>query len=666
MDVHFMRKSNTGTEFPTKIAIGNALTPSTIAPSPATIATATTANSTPPTRSKARPTGRPMRLRIQEDHHGGPSLTSSKILETMIVPPSYDDAHSSSLLPVKKNLMGVMFLANMASASHLATKAELAKKEQREDSSSQQRHRDSCERVPTVTPSTTRSAGDEGLVSHLQSYPSFDDEDYYSFSSDDDSSLSSMEEGIMTSKSPYAQPTPIRPPACDSHRLGHTPAIQEVDEESIEELEKQEEEEAQRKESHVKKPPAIMEIKDTEKRSLDRLVWLRWVLLLVVISVLAAVAAVLTFKLGKEVVVASPPSSSNANPQYPPEMPSDEPIRTVTNPDNQSETEEPEDKKGGKVGNVFVAEPIKNTNGDIDAPEDSANIAGLSSHGNQNQPSQNGSSSNGCEDQFDSGTFPCLTNIINDMGAGDDASSAFDFMMTSNGGTWEGADTVDVNDIHWSIQYEDMIGGQNGGVKVEVVSNLDPSSQWQYALETTMADWEESGAVEFTTSSSMAIEHELSSVKSPIDDILCNPLPGKLKICQGDYGETEWNGFTLVVLQEDTIVASSIRLNNRNQPDTDAFVEYEWERYSLCHQMGHALGLTDTDDDSCMSHIDVNPPPETYQRPSQGSYESLLTKYGNIRQRQLRRESTRLSASTNENQQDGIQGLGFKLQVYKF
>ena len=635
-----MRKSRIGTALPEKIAIGKPPTPSTIASSPATIATSNTASSTP-TRSNTRSTDRQRRPRSQEGYHGCPSLSSSKILETMIVPTTMEDLHDSSLLPIKKNLMGVMFLANMASASRLACTEDASTKEERDDAASEQRRGGSCARITVVTPDSTRRVGDENLVSCLQSYPSFDDEDYYYPSSEDESSIASMEDTTMGNKSLYAQPTPLRPPRCDAHRIGHTPAIQEVDEESLEELEKEEANEIEH-ENHVETPSMTIE---NGKNRLDHLVWLRWILLFAVVAILATVAAMLTSMYGDDASGASAAASSassKVSPSLPPKKAAEESVHTMMNPGIYNDDQE-YDSKDDRNKNVFITNPDKSQNESvIDTEENSNNGGGMTNNDSEVESSSSKAPSIGCRDQFDSGTFPCLTsNVIDDLGTGDQASTSYDFILTSNGGAWEGINSTDITDISWPLQSEDMIGVEEeeeggGGIKIEVLSTLDPSSEWQNVLETTMRDWEESGAVEFTSSSPVTIEHELSSSKSPIDDILCQPIPGKIKICEGNYGETEWKGITLVVLEENKIVASSIRLNNFYRTSNDAVGQYEWARYNMCHQMGHALGLVDADDGSCMSGTDINLPTETFQSPNQSSFDLLLRKYGHLGQRYLR------------------------------
>lgn len=58
-------------------------------------------------------------------------------------------------------------------------------------------------------------------------------------------------------------------------------------------------------------------------------------------------------------------------------------------------------------------------------------------------------------------------------------------------------------------------------------------------------------------------------------DFDCKPKRGRLKICDGDYGDTDWYGLNAVLLQDGYIVHSTIKLNDYHlSKESDARRKY--------------------------------------------------------------------------------------------
>ena len=66
----------------------------------------------------------------------------------------------------------------------------------------------------------------------------------------------------------------------------------------------------------------------------------------------------------------------------------------------------------------------------------------------------------------------------------------------------------------------------------------------------------------------------------------CSALDGKVKVCNGDYGETGWRGLNNLVITNGFITSSVARMNEfyTGDPSTDD----DEMQYVMCHELGHA------------------------------------------------------------------------------
>jgi len=107
-------------------------------------------------------------------------------------------------------------------------------------------------------------------------------------------------------------------------------------------------------------------------------------------------------------------------------------------------------------------------------------------------------------------------------------------------------------------------------------------------------------------------------------------VTGKLKICNGDYGDTRWRGLNEVLLspRKNTIVASTAKLN-------EYYLNYEndyQKLYTACHELGHGFGLPHWDENffnkdlgNCM---DYTSNPEDSYMPDESNFLYLAQLYG--------------------------------------
>jgi hypothetical protein len=66
-------------------------------------------------------------------------------------------------------------------------------------------------------------------------------------------------------------------------------------------------------------------------------------------------------------------------------------------------------------------------------------------------------------------------------------------------------------------------------------------------------------------------------------DYSCTPINYKLKVCNGDYGNTQWVGINKVLLMDGYIFASAARMNEYYLKSSSN----DQKTYTMCHEMGH-------------------------------------------------------------------------------
>ncbi|KAG7362779.1 hypothetical protein IV203_026139 [Nitzschia inconspicua] len=159
----------------------------------------------------------------------------------------------------------------------------------------------------------------------------------------------------------------------------------------------------------------------------------------------------------------------------------------------------------------------------------------------------------------------------------------------------------------------------SSGLEIKIINALDET--WSEVVGLVIKDWDDGNPDAITI-----------FVEKVAADSVCAPMEGVIKICSGDYGDSKWRGQTEFLLDGGgNIAAASVKMNTfyLRSMNTKA------RQYTLCHEIGHALGLSHLDEDftnvdlgSCMEYtndISVN------RRPNQSNYEMLLELYGGIR-----------------------------------
>ena len=157
-----------------------------------------------------------------------------------------------------------------------------------------------------------------------------------------------------------------------------------------------------------------------------------------------------------------------------------------------------------------------------------------------------------------------------------------------------------------------------GGLTLELVNALD--SDWHGHLQTAVAEWDAGSPDALTLSLTMADQVDPD----------CRPIRGKMKVCNGNYGDTRWKGINVVSLVNEKIIESSAKMNEfylANGGD-------DKRQYTMCHEIGHGFGLPHTDENfnnrntgECM---DYTRQPGANKSPGPENFIFLEAMYGTV------------------------------------
>jgi hypothetical protein len=106
------------------------------------------------------------------------------------------------------------------------------------------------------------------------------------------------------------------------------------------------------------------------------------------------------------------------------------------------------------------------------------------------------------------------------------------------------------------------------GLYLEVDIACDDT--WADIVDQSILNWNVSEAVILTT---RRVDYDAD----------CTPISGRLKVCNGDYGDTDWHGINIAAVDSTTgmLVHAVSKLNDRFS------TEYDGRLYLACHENGH-------------------------------------------------------------------------------
>eukprot|EP00522_Entomoneis_paludosa_P012365 CAMPEP_0172455410 /NCGR_PEP_ID=MMETSP1065-20121228/12049_1 /TAXON_ID=265537 /ORGANISM="Amphiprora paludosa, Strain CCMP125" /LENGTH=639 /DNA_ID=CAMNT_0013207871 /DNA_START=388 /DNA_END=2307 /DNA_ORIENTATION=+ len=169
-----------------------------------------------------------------------------------------------------------------------------------------------------------------------------------------------------------------------------------------------------------------------------------------------------------------------------------------------------------------------------------------------------------------------------------------------------------------AIGPEDAKRWRNSGNGVELTVLNALETKWYQYFYDAVDDWDD-GYPDTLSLTTEFREYEKA----------CQTENYKVKVCNGDYGNTRWKGINEVIIDSnDEIIASSARMNEFYMPDRD---DTQWQ-YTMCHELGHAWGLPHTDEnfnnDDLGDCMDYTNNPEANKQPTIRNFNFLFQLYG--------------------------------------
>ncbi len=184
------------------------------------------------------------------------------------------------------------------------------------------------------------------------------------------------------------------------------------------------------------------------------------------------------------------------------------------------------------------------------------------------------------------------------------------------------ASEADLNGAHWARN--------SSPFTLRVSANL--TGRWKTHATRAARDWGKSGVVRMRVTNSNGGNRRV-----------CQPRNGQVELCNAKFGENGWLGLSRIWIDSSNhIVKASITMNDTyfNQAP---YTEAKARQHTMCHELGHVLGLDHNGQKSCMN--DSNRSVFRDAKPSQQDFKQLQKLYKHKDKKSTIQNSAREGAS---------------------
>lgn len=106
----------------------------------------------------------------------------------------------------------------------------------------------------------------------------------------------------------------------------------------------------------------------------------------------------------------------------------------------------------------------------------------------------------------------------------------------------------------------------------------------------------------------------------------CQMTRGRVEVCNGRYPRENWLGLAIADLDGNRTIFQATVIMNDFYFDQPNFDRADAKRHTMCHEVGHSLGLDHRTNKGCMNDREVFG--RAYDSPSKADYERLEDLYG--------------------------------------